>query len=146
MAEHVPMLVITAQTPLPKFGRRALQDSSCTAIDTVGMLKHCTVFNTLVSHPDQLRSKLIAATMSAHRQPGGPAHISVPADVLRSPSAGTGRCHMDLLVNPFAFNDESNVSRLCEKVARVDRLIVYIDGGVGAAAADVVTFCELTNT
>src|SRR5690606_39446379 len=29
--EEIPMLVITAQTPLPKFGRGALQESSCTA-------------------------------------------------------------------------------------------------------------------
>ena len=28
-ADNIPMLVITAQTPLPKFGKRALQDSSC---------------------------------------------------------------------------------------------------------------------
>lgn len=146
MAEHVPMLVITAQTPLPKFGRRALQDSSCTAIDTVAMLKHCTLFNTLVSHPDQLRAKLIAATMSAHRRPGGPAHISVPSDVLRATGAVIPRCHVDLLLNQFAFNDDINVARLCEKLSRVDSLAVYIDGGVGAATAAVVKFCELTNT
>jgi acetolactate synthase-1/2/3 large subunit len=146
MAEHIPMLVITAQTALPKFGRRALQDSSCTAIDTVAMLKHCTLFNTLISHADQLPAKLIAATMSAHRNPGGPAHISVPSDILRAAAATAQRCHMDLLLNQFAFNDNSSVARLCEKLARVDSLAVYIDGSVGPATASVVKFCELTNT
>ena len=52
LADNVPLLVITAQTPLPKFGKGALQDSSCAAIDTVGMFRHCTRFNTLVSHPE----------------------------------------------------------------------------------------------
>jgi acetolactate synthase-1/2/3 large subunit len=146
LSENVPMLVITAQTSLPKFGRRALQDSSCTAIDTVAMLKHCTLFNTLISHPDQLRAKLIAATMSAQRKPGGPAHISIPSDILRAPATAASRCHMDLLLNQFIFNDDSSVARLCEKLGRVDSMAVYIDGGVGAATASVVKFCELTNT
>src|SRR3990167_63874 len=63
-ADNVPMLVITAQTPLPKFGRRALQDSSCSAIDIVGMFRHCTRYNSLVSHHEQLENKLIAAIMA----------------------------------------------------------------------------------
>ena len=146
MAEHIPMLVITAQTPLPKFGRCALQESSCTAIDTVAMLKHCTVFNTLVSHADQLQAKLISATMSAHRQPGGPVHVSVPADVLRSTAKGKTRLHVDLLVNPFQVMDAATILRLQEKIMRVDRIAVYIDGGVGAATDAVVEFCELTNS
>jgi len=78
MADHVPMLVITAQTALPKFGRRALQESSCTAIDTVAMMRHCTVFSSLVSHAEQLESKLISAIMAAHRSPHAPAHLSIP--------------------------------------------------------------------
>ncbi len=146
MAEHIPMLVITAQTPLPKFGRGALQESSCTAIDTVAMLKHCTVFNTLVSHADQLQAKLISATMSAHRKPGGPAHISVPSDVLRSQAKGKTRLHVDLLVNSFGSMDTSATHRLQQKLVRVDSVAVYIDGGVGAATDAVVEFCELTNS
>ncbi|NQZ10899.1 MAG: thiamine pyrophosphate-binding protein, partial [Algicola sp.] len=50
LADNVPLLVITAQTALPKFGKDAFQDSSCAAIDTVAMFRHCTRFSTLVSH------------------------------------------------------------------------------------------------
>lgn len=146
MAEHTPMLVITAQTPLPKFGRGALQESSCTAIDTVAILKHCTVFNTLVSHAEQLQAKLISATMLAHRKPGGPAHISVPSDVLRAPAKDKVRLHVDLFVNPFGSMDASASQRLHEKILRVDSMAVYIDGGMGAATDAVVEFCELTNS
>ena len=56
-ADNIPMLVITAQTPLPKFGKKALQDSSCAAIDTVGMFNHCTKYSTLVSHHEQFRNQ-----------------------------------------------------------------------------------------
>ena len=43
LLDDVPMLVITAQTPLPKFGKRALQESSCTSIDTVGIFRYVTL-------------------------------------------------------------------------------------------------------
>lgn len=146
LAENIPMLVITAQTALPKFGRRALQDSSCSAIDTVAMLKHCTVFNTLISHPDQLKRKLIGATMSAHRKPGGPAHISIPSDILREASPSGQRFHVDLFSHHFAFTDAESIARLCQKIAKVDSMAVYIDGSVGPATASVIAFCEATHS
>lgn len=144
LADEVPMLVITAQTPLPKFGKRALQESSCTAIDTVGMFRYVTQFNTLVSHHEQLESKLVAAIMAAHRKPNGPVHISVPADVLRSPATIKPHIHSDLLVHDFAMADDSAIARLCEKLGRVDNLIMYIGNGVGKASKQIMEFIELT--
>jgi len=51
---NVPMLVITAQTAISTFGKGAIQDSSCTGVNTVGLYSHCTRYNTLISHIDQL--------------------------------------------------------------------------------------------
>lgn len=144
LADEVPMLVITAQTPLPKFGKRALQESSCTAIDTVGMFRYLTQFNTLVSHPEQLESKLVSAIMAAHRKPNGPVHISVPADILRSPASINAHIHSDLLVHDFALADDSAIARLCEKLGRVDNLVMYIGNGVGKASHQIMEFIELT--
>jgi EAL domain-containing protein (putative c-di-GMP-specific phosphodiesterase class I) len=79
---NVPMLVITAQTAISTFGKGAIQDSSCTGVNTVGLYSHCTRYNTLISHIDQLEHKLAAAIMSAMGSPAGPAHISVPRDVM----------------------------------------------------------------
>lgn len=145
MAEHVPMLVITAQTALPKFGRQALQESSCTAIDTVGMMRHCTSFTTLVSHPDQLEGKLISAIMAAHRSPNGPVHLSVPADVLDMAAKMPQRIHADLFSHDFLISDDKAIEILCKKVFKVDTIAVFIDGGVGEAGKRVVEFCELVN-
>ncbi|MGR9107584.1 MAG: thiamine pyrophosphate-binding protein, partial [Gammaproteobacteria bacterium] len=66
---EIPMLVITAQTPLHTFGRCALQESSCTSVNTIGMFQFCTRYNSLVSHPAQLEHKLNAAIRTAHRPP-----------------------------------------------------------------------------
>lgn len=144
LADEVPMLVITAQTPLPKFGKRALQESSCTAIDTVGMFRYVTQFNTLVSHHEQLESKLVSAIMAAHRKPNGPVHISVPSDILRSPATIKAHIHSDLLVHDFALADDSAIARLCEKLGRVDNLVMYIGNGVGKASKQIMEFIELT--
>lgn len=80
---HIPMLVITAQTPLSTFGRGAMQESSCTGVNTVELFHYCTRYSTLVSHIEQFEHKLITAIMTAFSSPMGPAHISVPMDVMR---------------------------------------------------------------
>jgi acetolactate synthase-1/2/3 large subunit len=144
LADEVPMLVITAQTPLPKFGKRALQESSCTAIDTVGMFRYITQYNTLVSHPDQLEGKLVSAIMTAHRKPNGPVHLSVPADVLRAPATLNAHIRSELLVHDFALADDSAIARLCDKLGQVDNIVMYIGSGVGKASKQIMEFIELT--
>lgn len=81
---HIPMLVITGQPAIPSFGRGALQESTCTGVNIVGMMEHCTRYNTLVSHQDQVVPKLTAAILAAKQSPGGPVHLSVPVDIMRS--------------------------------------------------------------
>ncbi len=144
-ADEIPMLVITAQTPLPKFGKRALQESSCTAVDTVGIFRHVTQFNTLISHHEQMEAKLVSAIMAAHRAPHGPAHISIPADILRAPADIRPHIHSDLLVHDFHMCDDNAVARLTEKLGRVDNIVMYLGNGIGAANEQVMQFIELTN-
>ncbi len=87
---HIPMLIISGQTVLPPAGRGALQECGPyhgpypDIIDTVGMLEHCTCYNALVTHPKQLEYKLAAALLAAHQSLGGPAHLAIPADILRA--------------------------------------------------------------
>lgn len=145
LADEIPMLVITAQTPLPKFGKRALQESSCTAIDTVGIFRHVTTFNTLVSHHEQLEGKLVSAIMSAHRRPHGPVHISIPSDILRAPADIKAHIHSDLLVHDFLLADETAIARLCEKLGRVDNIVMYIGNGAAHATPQIMEFIALTN-
>ena len=104
---QIPMLVITPQTALSHFGRKALQESSDTAVDTVGMFRHCTHYNTMVSHIDQLEHKLASAIMTAFNS-SGPAHISVPLDVMRTAVASAGPSYnlASLLARP-AWKDET---------------------------------------
>ena len=145
LADNIPMLVITAQTPLPKFGKGALQDSSCAAIDTVGMFRHCTRFNTLVSHSEQLESKLISALMATHRIPRGPVHISVPADILRGASDTRPHVRPEALLHDFTLKDKAALDRLNDELGKVDRIVLFLGDGCGTAAREIMRFAELIN-
>jgi len=131
---HIPMLVITAQTALANFGRGAFQESSCTGINTVGMFQYCTRYNTLVSHIDQFERKLIAAIMSAYQSPAGPAHLSVPLDILRSPVPGQGPAYnlIELLYRPSLLDDEA-VDKLCLQIEKGRKVVFVIGEGCNEA-------------
>lgn len=148
-ADSIPMLVVTAQTALPQFGKRALQDSSCTAVDTVGMFKHCTRYNTLVSHRGQLEGKLIAAIMAAIRS-SGPAHISIPSDVLSAKRRMRGGFDLaaagpeGLLQRP-ALVDIASLERLWEEVEQAKKIVLLVGSGCGGAMAEIMDFAEMVD-
>lgn len=146
--DSVPLLVITAQTSLPQFGKRALQDSSCTAVDTVGMFRHCTRYNTLISHRGQLEGKLVAAIMAAHRG-SGPAHISIPSDILREPRRirnGADRpvAGCDTLRQRFSLIDPTAVEKLRQALEKANKVVVVIGGACGEAMDEILAFAETT--
>lgn len=146
--DSVPLLVITAQTSLPQFGKRALQDSSCTAVDTVGMFRHCTRYNTLISHRGQLEGKLVAAIMAAHRG-SGPAHISIPSDILREPRRirnGADRpvANCDTLRQRFSLIDPTAVEKLRQALEKANKVVVVIGGACGEAMDEILAFAETT--
>jgi acetolactate synthase-1/2/3 large subunit len=132
---NVPMLAITAQTAISTFGKGAIQDSSCTGINTVGLYQHCTRYNTLISHPAQFEHKLSAAIMSAMGSPAGPAHISVPRDVMALPSMSSGANYqLDTLLDRPALLDSAAVDQLYEQLAAAKKVVFII----GDEACDAI--------
>ena len=126
---HIPMLVITAQTSLTNFGRGAFQESSCTGINTVGMFQYCTRYNTLVSHVEQFERKLCSAILTAFQSPAGPTHLSVPLDVLRSPSPVAEPSYdLSTHLNRPSLLDHDAVGALCERLES-SRKVVFVIGG-----------------
>ncbi|MEH6627003.1 MAG: thiamine pyrophosphate-binding protein [Motiliproteus sp.] len=141
-ADNIPLLVITAQTPLPKFGKRALQDSSCSSIDVVGMLRHCTRFSTLVSHPEQLESKLISAIMAANNTPRGPAHISIPADLLNTPAPCGPSVGPDALRKKFSLSDQQGLEQLKEQIEKSGRILLFLGDNCRQGSQKIMEFAE----
>ncbi len=136
---HIPMLVITAQTALSTFGRGAFQESSCTGVNTVGMFSYCTHYSTLVSHPDQFENKLVTAIMKAFQAPMGPTHLSVPLDVMRA-IAGVEEPSYDLtklLDKPSLFDDKA-VDDLYEELIHAKHPVFLIGDEAGEAIGSIL--------
>ncbi|MCJ8320517.1 MAG: thiamine pyrophosphate-binding protein [Colwellia sp.] len=141
-----PMLVITAQTALPKFGKKPLQDSSETAIDTVNIIKSCTKFNAFVSHPAQLEAKLISALMETMQSPRGPVHISIPSDVLSAPyPSSLPNVHVNYLMQRSSLEDRPAVQRLIEEVLASDNIVFFIGHGCSRAYDQIERLAEALN-
>ncbi|WP_440876601.1 thiamine pyrophosphate-binding protein [Thalassotalea sp. PLHSN55] len=144
--DKIPMLVITAQTALPKFGKRSLQDSSETAIDTVGIYKNFTKFNALVSHQLQLESKLISALIEAVQSPKGPVHLSIPSDILQLPYLEPNpNVHVNYLMNNASLEDISAVEALIEEIISCDNIVLYLGHSCGRAYQAIEHLAESLN-
>lgn len=147
--DHIPLLVLTAQTRLPYFSMGAFQESSADVTDVLGMFEHCTRYNTMVTHPDQLEKKLAAALTTALGSPKGPAHLSVPVDLLRSDKRGEmafPNLH-GLLTRPTSEVDVAALETLCKEIYTVlnqDRQVVLVIGhDCAGAGQEIIQFAEL---
>ncbi|MCW8935685.1 MAG: thiamine pyrophosphate-binding protein [Gammaproteobacteria bacterium] len=144
-ADRVPMLVITAQTALPNFGKRGLQESSSDGIDTVAMFENFTNYNTLISHPGQLEGKLFTALISAFHEPRGPVHISIPMDILSSDWDGNSTFKLNnLLRNPEIMDDDS-MDALCEMLIDAKKVVLFLGSGSQEAISAIMEFAEMAN-
>jgi acetolactate synthase-1/2/3 large subunit len=143
---HIPILIITAQTALANFGRGAFQESSCTGINTVGMFQYCTRYNTLVSHVEQFEHKLTAAVTSAFQSPGGPAHLSIPLDVLRSPSpVAQPSYNLIALIHRPSLLDSGAVDELCRQLDKAKKVVFVIGGGCNETIGIILELALLIN-
>ena len=141
----IPMLAITGQPALPNFGKRAFQETSCTGINTVAMLRHSTRYDTLVSHLHQVENKVVTAVMRAYQAPRGPVHLSIPVDILRG-RIGHGEPAYDLraLIQKTSLVDENAVRSLCAEINAAQRIVLIIGGGCGEAIESILELEALT--
>lgn len=143
--EHVPLLAITAQTSIKNFGRGAVQESSCTGINTVAMYQHCTRYNSLVSHIEQLERKLISAITTALQPPYGPAHLSIPLDILREPLAIAPHSKLSSLLAPSNAIDEQAIDHLYRILYGARNIVFVLGAGAKQAAGAILELAVRIN-
>lgn len=144
--DNTPLLVITAQTALHLFGKQTLQESSCTAVNTVSMFQYCTRYSSLVSHRGQLEAKLVSAIAATQGPPAGPAHLSIPMDVLAAPRrkrATTSFSRLETLLKKHALIDAGAMNDLCSEVNRAKRIVLLLGDSCGGAIEQIMRFAEL---
>ncbi len=140
---RIPMLVITAQTALRNFGRGALQESSCTGINTLGMFQHCTRYNSLVSSPEQFEHKLVSALMAACGPLPGPAHLSIPLDLLRLPATAGRSYDIGQLLQCNRLLDPDKVTELIKHILQASKLVFVIGESCGEAASTLQALASM---
>jgi len=142
-ADSTPVLAITGQPSLQTFGMGALQEGSCTGINTVKLFEDCTHFNTLVSHSAQLEHKLMMAISHAMGNCPGPVHLSVPVDIMRmsvQSQASSG--------NLWAFIDHEVVPTyeaerlLYDELAGKERVTILVGEGCFDSVDDILSLAE----
>ena len=143
-ADNIPMLVITAQTSLNRFGQGAFQESSCTGINTLDMFAGCTRYNTLVSHPEQLESKLLHALSYALGHQPGPVHLAIPLDVMRhTVNEATSVAALNAFIPNEVVPDAGSVQRVVEDLADIDRATLVLGEDAIQSAGQWVQLAEL---
>lgn len=144
---RIPMLVITAQTALSNFGHGAFQESSCTGIDTVGMYRFCTRYNTLVSHTEQFERKLASAILHAKSSRPGPVHLSIPRDLMAS-SAPSATPSFDLSAQHYTRQisqvDES-VDEMLHRIQSARKVVFVIGHGCRDAIGTILALAMRIN-
>lgn len=143
--EKVPMLAITAQTALHSFGKMTLQESTCSAVDTVNMFRTCSRFSSLVSHRGQLENKLASAIAASQGPPKGPAHLSIPMDIMAAPRRQNNyqpMASLEFLLKQPALTDAAAVAELVMELKKAERSVLLLGDGCGDAIAEIINLAE----
>lgn len=142
----IPLLAITGLPALPSLGRGALQESSGMGVNASAMFDHCTRYNATISHPDQFERKLANALMAAHNTPGGPAHLAIPLDILRTPVPSNHPSYdlAELLTHHPVLIDERAVQQLHDKLIRAQRTVILIGTSCGGSVQAIMELVGLT--
>lgn len=146
-ANNIPVLAITGLPALPSFGKGALQESCSMGVNAIAMFGHCTHYNALVSHAEQVERKLANAVMKAIQNPGGAAHLAVPLDIQRAQAKYHQPAYelANLIDQRPSLIDEQAVKHLRDDIRRAARTVILIGHGCGEAIEAIMTLIGLTD-
>ncbi len=144
--DNIPMLVLTPQTSMATFGRDDLQDSSDDSVSTVAMFSNCTRYNSMVTHIDQLKHKLMKAVKTAFTYPYGPVHLSIPMEIWNQEIDDVSA------VNIMGFKprgnegyDEEGYEALCKLASSDKKLLFLLGPDCLPSAKSIIACAELLN-
>lgn len=145
-ADSIPLLVITAQPAIEKFGLGAFQEGSCTGINTVSIFESCTRFNTLVSHTAQLETKLLQAISYAKSNRPGPVHLSIPLDIMRAKAAPSfGFNQLRAFLNHEVVTSDKGIDLLLRYLTDAKKVTFVIGEGCAGSINPLLDLVEQQN-
>ncbi len=140
----VPLLVLTGQAPLAAFESHGRQEADYTPIDTLSMFRHCTRYNTLVSHVKQAETKLVAALYKALQPSAGPVHLSFPLDILHGKiTSAIPSYQLSALLKHSSLVDEHALDLLVKAIREAKNMVLLIGGRCAEAIGSILQFAML---
>jgi acetolactate synthase-1/2/3 large subunit len=92
--DGIPLILLAGEVPTSAFGRGALQESSPTGLDALGLVRRITKMAAQISRPDAAVATLRKALATVVSGRKGPAFLSLPLDIGSAKSSNnpiTGR-------------------------------------------------------
>jgi acetolactate synthase-1/2/3 large subunit len=126
LMDSVPVVCLTGQVPTHMIGNDAFQEA-----DTVGITRPCTKHNYLVSRAEDLARVVHEAFHVARSGRPGPVVVDLPKNILMGPAPYVGPDNgRRRTYSPRRIPDRARVRQAVELIARAERPIFYVGGGV----------------
>jgi acetolactate synthase I/II/III large subunit len=138
LMDSVPVVCLTGQVPTHMIGNDAFQEA-----DTVGITRPCTKHNYLVKQAADLARVIHEGFHVARSGRPGPVVIDLPKDILMGKAPYRRRDEVrHRTYNPPREPDPERVEQAVELLARAERPVFYVGGGVinaGPRACELLT-------
>ncbi len=124
--DSVPIICIAGEVSTGSFGRGALQESSSSGLDALGLVRHITKMAAQIARPDAAVAILRKAIAAAESGRPGPAFLSLPINIGAASSANnpiTGRAHTSFDI------DGDGCDRCVDLLAGAERPLILVGAG-----------------
>jgi acetolactate synthase-1/2/3 large subunit len=129
--DSVPLVALTGQVPQALIGTDAFQE-----VDTYGLTVPITKHNFLVRSVEELIATIPLAFELAESGRPGPVAVDIPKDVLNARiEISPDKLPLPGRARPAPPCSEDEIAALADQLARAQRPILYLGGGVIAASA-----------
>ncbi|HEX6012914.1 MAG TPA: biosynthetic-type acetolactate synthase large subunit, partial [Geminicoccaceae bacterium] len=126
LMDSVPLVCLTGQVPTHMIGNDAFQEA-----DTVGITRPCTKHNYLVKQADDLARVIHEAFHVARSGRPGPVVVDLPKNVQMAKAAYQDKDQArHRTYQPRVDPDPARIEEAAELLARAERPIFYVGGGV----------------
>src|SRR5215207_2783352 len=126
LMDSVPLVCLTGQVPTHMIGNDAFQEA-----DTVGITRPCTKHNYLVKRAEDLARVMHEAFHVARSGRPGPVVVDLPKNIQMAKAPYFGRDEVKhRTYHPRTEPDSTRIEEAVELLARAERPIFYVGGGV----------------
>jgi acetolactate synthase-1/2/3 large subunit len=126
LMDSVPLVCLTGQVPTHMIGNDAFQEA-----DTVGITRPCTKHNYLVKNPDDLARVIHEAFHVARSGRPGPVVVDLPKNIQMAKAVYQRKDEVrHRTYHPRTEPDAARIEEAAELLARAERPIFYVGGGV----------------